>query len=163
MSIGTIEPSSIVQYIALSAIIGVSFNEQSPTPKDYALTQRIIDTPNAPAAVGAYSQGKQIDSFLQLSGQLAIDPETGTIMKGGIIEQTKQSLSQLTALLTEAGATWNDVLITRVYLASDDDFDEFDKAFGSAVPQPYPARVTVGAQLAPGALVEIDALAIVPA
>jgi 2-iminobutanoate/2-iminopropanoate deaminase len=127
------------------------------------LTQRIINTPNAPAAVGAYNQGKQIGSFLQLSGQLAIDPATGTIMRAEVAEQTKQSLSQLTTLLAEAGASWNDVLITRVYLASDDDFDEFDKAYGSSVPQPFPARVTVGAQLAPGALVEIDALAIVPA
>ncbi len=127
------------------------------------MKKRVVNTSAAPAAVGAYSQGKQIGPFLQLSGQLAIDPETGKIMQAGIAEQTRRSLEQLTALLADAGATWDDVLITRVYLASDDDFDEFDKAYGSEIPQPYPARVTVGAELAPGALVEIDALAVVTA
>lgn len=125
------------------------------------MKQRIIDTAAAPAAVGAYNQGKQIGPFLQLSGQLAIDPVKGGILAGGIGAQTEQSLSQITVLLTEAGASWGNVLIARVYLASDDDFDDFDQAYSKVVPQPYPARVTVGAQLAPGALVEIDVLAVV--
>jgi 2-iminobutanoate/2-iminopropanoate deaminase len=125
------------------------------------MKQRIIDTAAAPAAVGAYNQGKQIGPFLQLSGQLAIDPVKGGILAGGIGAQTEQSLNQITVLLKEAGASWGDVLITRVYLASDDDFDDFDQAYSRIVPQPYPARVTVGAQLAPGALVEIDVLAVV--
>lgn len=124
------------------------------------MEQRIINTPAAPPAVGAYSQGKQVGPFLQLSGQLAIDPATGSILAGGIAEQTEQSLTQIEALLKDAGASWADVLITRVYLASDDDFDAFDAAYSRVVPQPFPARVTVGAQLAPGALVEIDALAV---
>lgn len=131
-----------------------------PAKKAKPLQQRIINTAAAPAAVGAYSQGKQLGPFLQLSGQLAIDPATGNILDAGIEDQTKQSLSQLTTLLAEGGATWENVLITRVYLASDDDFAAFDLAYRSVVPEPYPARVTVGAQLAPGALVEIDVLAV---
>lgn len=125
------------------------------------MNQRIIDTHAAPAAVGAYNQGKQIGPFLQLSGQLAIDPVKGGILSGGIEAQTTQSLAQITTLLTEAGATWDDVLISRVYLRNDSDFDAFDEVYGTVVPKPYPARVTVGAELAPGALVEIDVLAIV--
>lgn len=127
------------------------------------MEQRIIDTAAAPAAVGSYSQGKQIGQFLQLSGQLAIDPIKGGILAGGIEAQTEQSLSQITILLAEAGASWADVLISRVYLASDDDFDDFDRAYSRIVAQPFPPRVTVGAQLAPGALVEIDVLAVVAA
>lgn len=132
-----------------------------PLPERHIVSNYIINTPAAPAAVGAYNQGKKVGPFLQLSGQLAIDPSTGKILEGGIEEQTKQSLSQITTLLTEAGASWENVLIARVYLASDNDFDAFDAAYGSVVPQPYPARVTVGAELAPGALVEIDVLAVV--
>lgn len=125
------------------------------------MEQRIIDTTAAPAAVGAYNQGKQIGPFLQLSGQLAIDPVKGGILAGGIEAQTEQSMNQVAVLLAEAGASWADVLISRVYLSSDDDFEDFDRTYSKIVPQPYPARVTVGAQLAPGALVEIDVLAVV--
>ncbi|MHA7220389.1 RidA family protein [Arthrobacter sp. MDT1-48-3] len=127
------------------------------------MNQRIIATSAAPAAVGAYNQGKQIGPFLQLSGQLAIDPETGKISTHGIEEQTRLCLQQVTALLTEAGGTWDDVLTSRVYLSSDENFDAFDAVYADVVPQPYPARVTVGAELAPGALVEIEVLAVLQA
>lgn len=123
---------------------------------------RVIYSPNAPAPVGSYSQAKQIGRFLQVSGQLPIDPRTGNILQGSVTEQVVQVLAQIDAILTHAGAGWSDVLISRVYLSTDQDFDEFDAAYGQHVPAPYPARVTVGAELAPGALVEIEALAVIP-
>lgn len=123
---------------------------------------RVIKSPNAPAPVGSYSQAKQIGQFLQVSGQIPIDPQTGAILQGSVTEQMSQVLAQIDVILAHAGANWTDVLISRVYLSTDQDFDEFDAAYGRHVPQPYPARVTVGAELAPGALVEIEVLAVVP-
>lgn len=123
---------------------------------------RVIESPHAPAPVGSYSQAKQIGKFLQVSGQIPIDPQTGGILQGGIIEQVSQVLAQIDAILAHAGAGWTDVLISRVYLSTDQDFDEFDAAYARHVPEPYPARVTVGAELAPGALLEIEVLAVVP-
>lgn len=123
---------------------------------------RVIEAPNAPTPVGSYSQAKQIGRFLQVSGQIPIDPQTGGILQGNVTEQLSQVLVQIDAILTHAGARWSDVLISRVYLSTDQDFDEFDAAYGLHVPEPYPARVTVGAELAPGALVEIEVLAVLP-
>lgn len=124
-------------------------------------TQRIIQTDLAPAPAGAYNQAKQIGPFLQISGQLAIDPSNGGVLKAGIREQTRQSLSQIGALLKHSGASWSDVLTVRAYLAQDKDFDEFDTTYAEVVSKPFPARTTVGAELAPGALVEIDVLAVI--
>lgn len=120
----------------------------------------IITSPSAPAPVGAYSQAKRIGPFLQISGQLATDPETGQMLTGGIAEQTTRCLEQLEAILLEAGAAWEQVLTIRVYLSDDDHFDAFDTAYAQYLSSPYPARITVGAQLAPGALVEIEAFAV---
>ncbi|WOH20494.1 Rid family detoxifying hydrolase [Paenarthrobacter sp. GOM3] len=123
---------------------------------------RVIEAPNAPAPVGSYSQAKQIGRFLQVSGQIPIDPQTGGILQGSVTEQVSQVLAQIDAILAHGGAGWSDVLISRVYLSTDQDFDEFDAAYGRHVPEPYPARVTVGAELAPGVLVEIEVLAVLP-
>lgn len=123
---------------------------------------RVIESPNAPAPVGSYSQAKQIGRFLQVSGQIPIGPRTGGILQGSVTEQVSQVLAQIDAILAHAGARWSDVLISRVYLSTDQDFDEFDAAYGRHVREPYPARVTVGAELAPGALVEIEVLAVLP-
>lgn len=122
---------------------------------------RVLESPNAPSPVGSYSQAKQIGPFLQVSGQIPIDPETGGILNGGVTEQVLQVLAQIDAILAHSGAGWPDVLVTRVYLSTDQDFDEFDVAYAQHVPRPYPARVTVGAELAPGALVEIEVLAVI--
>lgn len=121
----------------------------------------VVLTPRAPMPVGAYSQGKQVGPFLQVSGQLAVDPVSGQIA-GDIAAQTRRALEYVSNVLAAAGASWTDVLVARVYLADDDDFAAFDAAYREVVPEPFPARVTTGAQLAPGALVEIDALAVAP-
>lgn len=120
----------------------------------------IITSPLAPSPVGAYSQAKRIGPFLQVSGQLATDSETGQMLTGDITEQTTRCLEQVEAILHEAGGTWEQVLTIRVYLSDDDNFDAFDAAYAQYLSSPYPARITVGAQLAPGALVEIEAFAV---
>ena len=114
-----------------------------------------ISTSDAPAPAGAYSQGRRIGPFLQVSGQLGLGEGAVTVS-----QQTELALRHVTAILDAGGATWADVLTVRAFIADDDLFDEFDATYAAVVPQPYPARVTVAVGLAPGALVEIDALAV---
>jgi reactive intermediate/imine deaminase len=119
-----------------------------------------VTTQDAPAPAGAYSQGRSNGPFLQVSGQLATDRATGALLEGDITAQTHRALEQVAAVLAAGGATWQDVLMVRVHLATDDDFEAMDAAYRQALAEPFPPRTTVTAGLAPGALVEIDALAV---
>ncbi|MBJ8346677.1 RidA family protein [Antrihabitans sp. YC2-6] len=112
---------------------------------------------NATSPVGNFSYARRIGPFTQVSGQLGLSAGATTIAG-----QTAEALEKVEAILTSAGLSWSDVLTVRVHLASDDLFDDFDAAYAAIVPPPFPARVTVSSGLAPGALVEIDALAVTP-
>jgi enamine deaminase RidA (YjgF/YER057c/UK114 family) len=116
----------------------------------------ILHSDAAPQPAGAYSQGRRIGPFVQLSGQVARD------RTAGIEGQTVQVLEQLNTLLAAAGLGWPDVLMMRVFLAADEYWDGMDAAYRQVVPQPHPARTTVSVGLGDGMLVEIDALAVVP-
>jgi enamine deaminase RidA (YjgF/YER057c/UK114 family) len=116
----------------------------------------ILHSDAAPQPAGAYSQGRRIGPFVQVSGQVARD------LTADIEGQTVQVLDQISALLAAAGLGWPDVLMVRVFLAADEYWDGMDAAYRRAVPQPYPARTTVSVGLGAGMLVEIDALAVVP-
>ena len=111
---------------------------------------------NQKSPVGSFSYARQVGPFVQVSGQLGLADGATTIG-----EQTTASLRSVEAILASAGLGWSDVLTVRVHLTSDDLFDEFDAAYAAIVPEPFPARVTVSSGLAPGALVEIDALAVI--
>ncbi|MFD8152770.1 RidA family protein [Streptomyces sp. NPDC001046] len=119
-----------------------------------------ITTRSAPSPAGAYSQGRRIGPFLQICGQIATDPATGAPLEADAAGQTRRVLEQLEAILGADGAGWDDVLMVRVYLASDDDFDAMDAAYRSVLAEPFPPRTTVTAGLAPGALIEVDVLAV---
>ncbi|MEU8825779.1 Rid family hydrolase [Streptomyces sp. NPDC048636] len=123
-----------------------------------------IATTAAPEPVGAYSQGRRIGPFLQVSGQLATDPSTGTLLAADVAGQTRRVLEQAQAVLAAESAGWQDVLMVRVFLASDDDddFEAMDSAYRGFLAAPFPPRTTVTAGLAPGALIEIDVLAVRP-
>ncbi|MCZ4602854.1 Rid family hydrolase [Streptomyces sp. Lzd4kr] len=121
-----------------------------------------VSTQAAPAPAGAYSQGRRIGPFLQVCGQLATDPSTGALLDGDVARQTRRALEQVAAVLAAGGADWQDVLMVRVHLASDDDFEAMDAAYRDVLAEPFPPRTTVTAGLAPGALVEVDALAVRP-
>jgi len=121
-----------------------------------------VDTPHTPRPVGAYSQGRRIGPFLQVCGQLAVRSVTGAPRADDdVAAQTRRVLEQVTAVLSEGGATWGDVLMVRVHLATDDDFEAMDTAYRDVLRAPFPPRTTVTAGLAPGARVEIDVLAVV--
>jgi 2-iminobutanoate/2-iminopropanoate deaminase len=125
--------------------------------------RRPVSTPNAPAAIGPYSQAIVHAGLVWCSGQLAIDPAKGELVPGGIEEQTKQVLKNLGSVLSAAGSSLERVVKTTVYLQRIDDFARMNAAYGAFFPPDRgspPARATVEvAKLPKGALVEIDCVA----
>lgn len=123
------------------------------------MTVRQITTANAPQAIGPYSQGVIANGLLFTAGQIAIDPQTGRLVEGGFAEQTERVLTNLSAVLEAAGASWGDVVKTTVYLHDMTDFPTFNEMYGRHIGDARPARSTVQAAGLPrGALVEIDAV-----
>ncbi len=119
-----------------------------------------IHTDNAPAAIGPYSQAIEVDGFIYASGQLPVDPATGSFPEGGIKEQTRQSLTNVQSILKAAGTDLGHVVKTTVFLASMDDFAAMNEVYAEFFSQPYPARSAVAVkQLPKGALVEIEVVA----
>ncbi len=120
-----------------------------------------IQTEKAPAAIGPYSQA--IDSgagLVFVSGQIPIDPATGTFVPGGIREQTRQSLTNAQAILKAAGLGLENVVKTTVFLADMGDFAAMNEVYAQFFTAPYPARSAVAVKTLPkGALVEIECIA----
>ena len=120
-----------------------------------------VSTDRAPAAIGPYSQAITAGGFLFTAGQIALDPATGTLVSGGVAEQTQRVLANLGAILSAAGAEWGDVVKTTVYLADLGDFPVVNEIYGKALGAARPARSTVQVTALPrGAMVEIDAVAL---
>lgn len=118
-----------------------------------------ISTSSAPAAIGPYSQGV-LSELLFVSGQLPIDPATGVFPEGGIEEQTRQSLTNIKAILEAAGLGMDNVVKTTVFLADMDDFAAMNGVYAEFFSAPYPARSAVAVRAIPkGALVEIECIA----
>jgi 2-iminobutanoate/2-iminopropanoate deaminase len=121
--------------------------------------KQIISTDQAPAAIGPYSQAINLNGTLYVSGQIPVNPATGT-MPAGIDAQTRQALQNIGAILDAAGFTFNDVVKTTVLLADMDDFAAMNAVYAEYFTQDKPARVCFQAAALPkGALVEIDATA----
>ena len=119
-----------------------------------------ISTPKAPAAIGPYSQAIQVGNLIYTSGQIPIDPATGQLVEGGIKEQTRQSLSNIQAILQEAGLTMASVVKTTVFMADMADFAEMNSVYAEFFTEPYPARSAVAVKTLPkNALVEIEVVA----
>ena len=123
---------------------------------------KAIQTDQAPAAIGPYSQA--IDSgagLVFVSGQIPIDPATGTFVPGGIREQTRQSLTNAQAILAAAGLGLGNVVKTTVFLADMGDFAAMNEVYAQFFTDPYPARSAVAVKTLPkGALVEIECIAV---
>ena len=119
-----------------------------------------IATNGAPRAIGPYVQGVRSGDFVFLSGQIALDPGSGTLVEGGVGEQTRRALENLKAVLEAAGSSLTEVLRTTVYLTDMAHFAAMNEIYGTFFPQGPPARSTVAvAGLPRGALIEIDAIA----
>ena len=120
-----------------------------------------ISTPNAPAAIGPYSQGIQAGSTLFVSGQLPIDPATGAFAGEDIASQTRQSLTNIKNILAAAGASMNDVVKTTVMLKNIGDFAAMNAVYAEFFAEPFPARAAYQvAALPKDALVEIECIAV---
>ncbi|MCQ2188024.1 MAG: RidA family protein [Bacteroidales bacterium] len=121
--------------------------------------KRTIASPDAPKAIGPYSQAIDLNGTLFLSGQLPLNPATGTIPEG-IEAQTRQSLTNLGAVLKEAGLSHDDIVKTTVLLSDIKDFGAMNAVYAEFFPNNKPARVCYQVAALPmGALVEIDAVA----
>jgi 2-iminobutanoate/2-iminopropanoate deaminase len=126
--------------------------------------KRAIQVTDAPQAIGPYSQGQVINlensRIIYTSGQIALDPQTGELVTGGVAEQTAQVLKNLAAVLHGAGCQLADVVKTTVYLADMQDFQAMNEVYAKSFGDAPPARTTIAAAGLPkSARVEIDAVA----
>ena len=120
-----------------------------------------ISTAAAPAAIGPYSQAIEAGGMVFVSGQLPIDPATGAFAEGGIKELTRQSLTNMKAILAEAGLTMDNVVKTTVFLADMADFAEMNEVYASFFEGVCPARSAVAVKTLPKeARVEIECIAV---
>ena len=117
-------------------------------------------TTYAPAALGAYCLAFNVGELVFVSGQLPIDPATGAFAEGGIKELTRQSLTNMKAILEEAGTSMANVVKTTVFLADMNDFAAMNEVYAEFFAAPFPARSAVAVKTLPkGALVEIECIA----
>lgn len=121
----------------------------------------IVQTPNAPAAIGPYSQAMIVNGMVFTSGQIALTPE-GVMLDGDVKVQCAQVLANLKAVLEAAGSSLDKVVKTTIFLDNMDDFSAVNELYGSAFGEHKPARSTVAAKTLPrNALVEIEAMALI--
>ena len=122
--------------------------------------KNVISTTKAPSAIGPYSQAIQVGNIIYTSGQIPIDPATGSFVEGGVKEQTRQSLLNVKAILEEVGLTMGNVVKTTVFMADMNDFADMNAVYAEFFTEPYPARSAVAVKTLPkGALVEIEVVA----
>jgi 2-iminobutanoate/2-iminopropanoate deaminase len=126
------------------------------------MAREALATDRAPQAIGPYSQAIRAGGFLFVSGQIPLDPATGTLVAGDIAVQTRRVVDNLAAILAAADASFADVVKTTVYLLDMDDFAAMNAVYGAAMPTPPPARSTVQVSRLPRDVrVEIDVVAYV--
>ncbi|MFA5216515.1 RidA family protein [Sulfuricurvum sp.] len=122
---------------------------------------KTIQTPNAPAAIGPYSQAMIANGMIFTSGQIALTP-AGDMVNGNVSEQCAQVISNLKAVLEAAGSSFDKVIKTTIFLADMDDFTAVNTIYGEAFGEHKPVRSTVAVKTLPkNALVEIDAIALI--
>lgn len=123
-------------------------------------SKEIVNTSNAPSAIGPYSQAIKINKMVYLSGQIAIDPKTQKLIDGDIETQTKRVLDNLKAVVNAAGSSLENVVKTTIYLTDIDDFPRVNEIYASYFSSGRPARSTICvARLPKDAKIEIDAIA----
>lgn len=122
--------------------------------------KKVVNTPKAPGAIGPYSQGISLGEMCFFSGQLGLDPVTGTLPES-IEAQTKQALENVKALLEDQGMTFENVVKTTVFLSDMNNFAKMNEIYATYFVQPYPARSAVEvARLPKDGLVEVEVIAV---
>ena len=120
-----------------------------------------VSSPNAPKAIGPYSQAIKANGFIFISGQVAFDPATGNLISGGIEQQTEQVMKNLSDILQAAGSGWDKVVKTTVFLKNMSEFGPMNEVYGKFCKNAPPARSTVEvARLPRDVSVEIDVIAL---
>jgi 2-iminobutanoate/2-iminopropanoate deaminase len=128
------------------------------------MKREVIASEGAPAAIGPYSQAIKAGMFVFASGSLGLDPATGEFAPGGVEAQTRQSLENLSAILTAAGTSLSQVVKTTVFLTDINDYAGVNAVYAEFFPQAPPARSAVQvAALPKAAEVEIEVIALIPA
>jgi len=122
--------------------------------------KKIISTENAPKAIATYSQAVEANGMLFISGQIPIDPSTGKLVEGGIMEQTEQVLKNIGVILDAAGLTFRDVVKCTCLLSEMSHFADMNAVYGKIFFENAPARAAFAVKGLPmGALVEIETIA----
>ncbi len=122
--------------------------------------KKVINTDNAPAAIGPYSQAIEANGMLFISGQIPINPAEGKVVEGGITEQTEQVMKNIEAILTEAGYSFKDVIKSTCLLSDMANFKDMNEVYGKYYSENPPARAAFAVKELPlGVLVEIETIA----
>jgi reactive intermediate/imine deaminase len=126
------------------------------------MAKQVVQSPDAPAAIGPYSQAIHAGNTLYMSGQIPLDPKTMQIVEGGIEAQTHQVFRNLQAVAAAAGATLNDIVKLSILLADIGEFAKVNEIMTTYFAAPYPARATYQVAALPrGARIEVEATALV--
>ena len=137
----------------LFLVIGLSLFACETTSEK---TKKVISTEKAPKAIGPYSQAIMVDDVLYLAGQIALDPQSGQLVEGGIEAQTHRVMQNLNAVLEAAGFNFNDVVQTQVFLSDLNNYTPMNAEYAKYFVESPPARAVVEAARIPrDALVEI--------
>ncbi|HEX9403052.1 MAG TPA: RidA family protein [Steroidobacteraceae bacterium] len=123
------------------------------------MSRQIISTPDAPAAIGTYSQAVRVGNTIWVSGQIPLDPATKELVKGDMEAQVRQVFENLKAIVVAAGATFDDVVKATIFLIDLSHFALVNKVMAEYFREPYPARAAVGVSALPrGAQVEVECI-----
>lgn len=123
--------------------------------------KKVVYTDQAPAAIGPYSQAIEKNGQLFISGQVPVNPKTGKVVEGGIIEQTQQVMKNIEAILTQAGYSFSDVVKSTCLLSDMANFSAMNEVYGSYYKENPPARAAFAVRELPlGVLIEIETIAI---
>jgi reactive intermediate/imine deaminase len=126
------------------------------------INKAVISTENAPAAIGTYSQAIKVNNTVYLSGQIPLDPETMTVVSGGITAEIDQVFTNLAAVCEEAGGTLQDIVKLNIFLTDLSNFATVNEIMARHFNEPYPARAAIGVKELPkGVGVEMDGIVVI--
>lgn len=122
--------------------------------------RKVIQTEKAPKAIGPYSQAVEFNGTLFISGQVALNPQTGQVVEGGIVEQTRQVMENIGAILEDSGYSFRDVVKSTCLLSDMNNFQAMNEVYGQYYPESPPARAAYQVSKLPlGVMVEIETIA----